>query len=88
MNLHALAELFLHTGPVLIPTDTKPPLNFPYIPVQLFGESLQLPRVWTLKRDRAGQDKQCLKTIIPAGMTVTLREVFTEHIIMPVVDVF
>lgn len=53
-DLHALAELFLHAGPVLVPTDTEPPLYFSFIPVQLLGEPLQLFTVWTLKEHKTG----------------------------------
>lgn len=54
-NLHALTELFLHTGFVLVATDAKPSMYFPYIPVQLLGKSLDLPCVWALEEDSGGQ---------------------------------
>uniref|UniRef100_A0A3Q3BE20 Uncharacterized protein n=1 Tax=Kryptolebias marmoratus TaxID=37003 RepID=A0A3Q3BE20_KRYMA len=42
----------MHAGPVLVPADAKPSLYLPFVPVQLLGESLQLPPVWTLRRTK------------------------------------
>lgn len=71
-NLHALTELFLHTRPVLVPADAKPPLYFPDFPVQLLRESFQLLCVRTLKR--TAEDKQVMtwrkKTTRHVGVTI------------------
>lgn len=88
-NLHALTELCQRTGPVLVPPETKPSLYFSYIPVQLLGQPLQLPRVWTLKR--TGQ-RSCTvtcfsyparvsETTVPLYNSATIHKVFTYPLV-------
>lgn len=87
-NLHAFTELFLRTGFVLVATYTKPSLYFPYIPIQLLGKSLHLPCVWTLEEDNYKIYKKFLvkrQVLHVKPETKLLKELFTQHIIMPVV---
>lgn len=48
VNLHALAELSVCTGFVLVPAVSEPTLDLSHLPVQLLGQAIQMARVWIL----------------------------------------
>lgn len=89
-NLHALTELCLSAGPVVVPTNTKPSLYFPFIPIKLLGQSLQLFHVWILRwrvwdthRSTSISLYACAcKTTTKMGNLDTWHKVFTERIII------
>lgn len=47
-GLHALAELGVCAGFVLVPAVPEPTLDLPHLPVQLLGEAVQMAGVWAL----------------------------------------
>lgn len=47
-HLHALAELGVRAGLVLVPAVPEPSLDLPHLPVQLLGEAVQMAGVWAL----------------------------------------
>lgn len=48
---HALAELGVRAGFVLVPAVPEPSLNLAHLPVQLLGEAVQVAAVWALRAE-------------------------------------
>lgn len=48
-DLHALAELGVRAGFVLVPAVPEPSLDPAHLPVQLLGEAVQMAGVWALR---------------------------------------
>lgn len=50
-DLHALAELGVRAGFVLVPAVPEPSLDLSHLPVQLLGEAVQVAGVWALRAE-------------------------------------
>lgn len=60
VNLHALAELGVCAGFILVPAVSEPTLDLSHLPVQLLGKAIQMAGVWILCRQRKEVSVTCM----------------------------
>lgn len=58
MDLHALTELGVVAGFILVPAASEPTLHPSHPPVELLGHAIQMARVWVLLRHTRTTDKK------------------------------